>query len=206
MKVKYITPIKRSFENHIKFSLKRFPSLYHGDYARLMAINHMLFRYGTGIQFLKDGSIFDVYEETYVEWRKRRKETWLKDKAEWEKRVAEDRGCELYKIYPPYKAQKDADYERDRPHFEKFNPYSDLHSWMLDGGCSFYPKITQVDMSHNIHRSDSCPINSYPNNIKTDVVKGALELLEHMIETKQDIKWAKSKRNELEELLKNRKK
>lgn len=188
--------IKRTLEGHVKTHIKRYPSLYYGEFARIRALKHMLFHYGTGMKFLPDGSMIDVYDKDTTSWIKGKHEKWLEQKKEWQNEYDKNKNNPKFISILDYKELYVEMYESSGWYFEKFDPYADRYKSLRDG----VNYTAKVDFITEKHWCEFSPVNSYPKNVKKDIVGGFIELINYMIETKQDVNWAKKKKKELQNI------
>jgi len=196
--------IKRSLNKHVEKYLKRYPSLAYGKNARIMALDHMLFGYGTGMQFEPDGGIVDVYDQTDAKWEAEQKRRWEYDKEKWLKKYEEEKNDELYIKEDWFRKSVERKFEADKWYFEKFDAYADQYKSLRDG--TFGIKIPEVCEIRRDYKCEYSLVNKIPDNAKKEVLLGFIEILDYMIQTKQDAGWAKKKKKKIEEMLESRKK
>lgn len=196
--------IKRSVNKHVEKSLKRYPSLYYGKNARIMCLDHMLFGYGTGYHFEPDGSIMDVYDKTDAKWEAEQKIRWEYDKKQWLERYEKEKKDELYINEEWFRKSTDRKFERDKWYFETFDAYADQYKCLRDG--TYGIKIPEVHEIARDYNSQYSLVNNIPNNAKKEVLLAFIEILDYMLQTNQDVKWAKNKKEEIESMLESRKK
>lgn len=211
--MKKIKAVQRSFEEHIETYLKRY-TMYWGPNPRIACLNHLLFHSGTGVTFLSDGSIIDVYDKLDKDWEKDEYDSkfpkWVKEKKEWQAEYKKAKSSSLYKNLPEYKEAKDEDYNLYKDYFKKFDVYAYKYSWLHkpENQTPEFKKRWHLLMPADVisfaclsHKSPNTPINCYPANTQKDILNGFIEVLDYMIETQQFLPWANKKKKEITALL-----
>lgn len=179
--------IKMTFKERVAMTLKRYSELYNGKNARIALLDHIIFGYGTGYQFLKDGSLINVYDEPEDKWVERQKYRWEEAKKEWLSRYEEDKSKSYYK-HKDIRKEIDDRHNADKWYFDTFNPYADRYEHMREK--LFGPEKEVYEIRYDF-KSNVSLINNFPPNADKEVVAAAIELLDYMIVTKQHSGWAK---------------
>jgi hypothetical protein len=182
--------IKRSIKSHIKISQKRYPSLSSKPtelLSKMAILDHILATNGTGYEFDKNGGIVNCYDDNTKKWEKDSKKKWEVDKIEWQKKY--DKGLKKNEEFTDPDQKKGhlyivkECYKSDKWYFDTFDPYVYRYKSLNDS--PYIKKTTKIDVYELSKRSS--PIYELPDNCKKDIVNASIELLDYMIETKQQL-------------------
>ena len=195
--------VRRTLKAHVDVYMKRYPRLTRGANQRMDALMYIFLGYGTGYQFTKDGSLVNVYDMPDKGWEAEQKPKWLQRKQQWLEKIKDDENSAVKYNTPQIKKFYTNQIKKSKKlfgeYFAKFDPYKYEFEKYEPSSIN---KVESDKEVPPIELSDGYSlITIMPNNTKKEIIDGAIEVLNHLIQIKYKPKWATALKNRLEKRL-----
>lgn len=168
-----------NLEDQIAFSMKWYPGLYDSKYGRIKVLAHMYLSYGTEYEWV-DGKLLNLNDglNTDHDMYEYRRRVWEAQKEEGNKRLDrlldhwENMSSIVSRTGQGHEYLKDIqrDINELQDEMDNFNPYG-----------KEYPNERPYEFRANKLSDEFSPIFHIPENVESDYLEGAKELIRYLI-------------------------